>query len=221
MYLLVAATTVSVLHQVRLNMLLLLFHTGLRPESLVRLRRTWEFGTATDGTRFAKTVLGTMKNHQASFDKVDMPLLKVRVHASPDSAVCAVAALERQIALLPAGEPPDAPLFRSTRVWTQTLGTTPLTVEGVRSATQWVSEVIGRPVTTKDIGRRRVFSMLANDPNFSDHQAAKFMSVRPRTVGVYHRAQETDAMACANALMSSMKVCALFPWSYLSIALSP
>ena len=47
-----------------------------------------------------------------------------------------------------------------------------------RGVDWWVTNIVGRIVTFKDIGRRVVMTKLANDPTMSGVDAAKYLGVK-------------------------------------------
>ena len=71
-------------------MLLFLFRTGLRPESLERVLVESVAIHKEDGVCYMQFVLGTMNNLTRSLAKIDAALFKQRVVECPDTRFCAL-----------------------------------------------------------------------------------------------------------------------------------
>lgn len=191
----------------RFNILVIAMRTGYRAETLARLQvKSFVLGTLTEDdtdTRFLTVALGTMKNHQGSLDRVDAQLLKQQVLACADARFCAVAAYARQCALerAAATDGTEDYLFRSCPgPYAKVLGPKQAGVSLFRGVYQWVSKVLDRKLTFKDIARRVVMTKLANAPDMSDNDVAKYLHVHPRTVAVYHRSGATKKQRAAEIL---------------------
>ena len=66
----------SVYERQRWNMFRLAYRTGLRAETLMRLKwRQFQMEQLEGGKKLLRVVLSTMKNHQATYDKLDRSLL--------------------------------------------------------------------------------------------------------------------------------------------------
>ena len=63
-----------------------------------------------------------------------------------------------------------------------------------------MSQVIGRPVTFKDISHRVEMTQLANSPKISLTDAPKFLGVQLKTLQIYHRKDKDAADKCAEIL---------------------
>ena len=78
---------VSSLHETqRWFVLVVMFRTGLRPESLGRLLVDSVVIRGENGVRYLAFGLGTINTLQGSLAKVDAALIKQRVNACPDAA---------------------------------------------------------------------------------------------------------------------------------------
>ena len=70
----------SVYQLQRRNILVFGHQTGMRPETIARLRvGSFERGTLPDGRQFLRPVIGTMKNKQGRLEKVDEALFHVLI----------------------------------------------------------------------------------------------------------------------------------------------
>ena len=79
----------------RWNILVLGYRTPYRGECLQRLQvESFKKSQASDGSKVLTCVLGTMKNHQAGLNKVDMALLKQQITQCADPRFCAIEAYE-------------------------------------------------------------------------------------------------------------------------------
>ena len=189
----------------RWNILILGYRTGLRGECLQRLQvASFRRSLSSDGTQMLTCVLGSMKNHQASLNKVDVALLKQQILPCADPRFCAIAAYDRQCNL---PRPPmdsefggqDA-LFRTCTGPTSPLGPTPTGEASYRGVYTWVRTIIKRDVTFKDLARRVCMTKLANHPDISDEDIAKYIKINKKTVQVYHRLADNKKDLAARVL---------------------
>ena len=201
----------------RKNILVFSHQTGMRPETLARLRvGSFERGVLPDGRRFLRPVIGTMKNKQGRLEKVEEALFHqmiiqhsdarcvsstvATIYRLPVVRLCAVRAIEHQIQLLGPDAAPDSWLFRSVRNISKELGVQQGHAGLYRGVYQWAQTVLGRQLTFRDMSRRVVMTRLANDPNLSTDDAAKYMGVTTRTISVYHRTNDERRQMAAEVL---------------------
>ena len=140
------------------NILIIAHRTGMRADTLSKLRRdSFKVGVLSDGRKFMEPIIITMKNLPATLDNVTKALFRQQV-------MCAIASFERQCKLLDLAPSCDKNLlFRTTRYTMPTLGMKGTGDDTYRGVYTWVSRIIPRPVTFKDIARRVVMMKLAND----------------------------------------------------------
>ena len=189
----------------RWNILVLGYRTAYRGECLQRLQvESFKKSQASDGSKVLTCVLGTMKNHQAGLNKVDMALLKQQITQCADPRFCAIEAYERQCKL--SRPPVDAEfggqdyLFRTCLGPAAPLGTTPTSENTYRGVYKWVRTIIKRDVTFKDLARRVCLTKLANHPDISDDDISKYIKISKKTVATYHRLNSNKKDLAAKVL---------------------
>ena len=140
-----------------------------------------------------------MKNLAGTFANVDRALFKQRVAECPDYRFCAIWWYHKLVSLTPEKK---GPLFHHLKPQSKKFyPDTPRGGYGLcRGVATWVGEVVDRPnLTWKDIGRRPVFTKLANS-EITLADAAKYLGVCPKTLGVYHRAALNTTNRAATVL---------------------
>ena len=205
-------TDVRVLDVQRRNILCVGFATGFRSEVLRRLLvGSVHPGITTDGQRMYTFQVGTMKNMPGTLDHVDAKLFSQRVVESDEPLLCPIRAIDSQLRLVQevdaaAGvqDPSQGFLFRTVRNFGITLGTLPTTEEMYRGVAAWVSSVIGRKLTFKDVARRAAISRLVNSGLMSIADCARYFRLHPHTIQVYHRATR-DAPNRAAHILAKVK----------------
>ena len=70
---------------------------------------------------------------------------------------------------------------------------------------RWVSDIVGRPLTFKDVARRAAMTRLANELSLSVQEKAKYFGVATRTMAVYHRMQRETPVTAARSLSTFTK----------------
>ena len=172
----------------RYNIVILGYRTGLRADTLEKFLVDCFNLKVTDNGEMLTPVFANMKNLAASLTKIDKALFKLQIVQCIDEWFCAIATFKRQLKLLEdVGEVERNYLFRTSHFWSKTRGTKKSSADTSRGAAIWVSKVLGRHITFKDIARRVAMTKLANDPNISSVDAAKYLGVQVRTPMVYHR----------------------------------
>ena len=78
-------------------------------------------------------------------------------------------------------------LFRTCFGTKSLLGPTPATKSTFQGVYMWTCTLINHDVTFKDIARRVCLTKLANHPNISDDDIAKYIKISKKTVATYHR----------------------------------
>ena len=178
------------------------YNTGLRGNSFECMEpECFNTGFLTDGRRYIQPSLAKMKNLVPSLSRFDTALFKQQIIERQDERVCAVKGFYRQLELIkkaPVAEPNY--LFRTTFYWSPALGSKGCSENTWVGVYQWVSKVIGRRVTFKDIARRVAMTKLANSTMISMPDAAKFLGVQLKTLMVYHRKDKNAANKCATIL---------------------
>jgi hypothetical protein len=152
----------------RKHLLCLGFATGYRGEVLRRLLVESLKPSTDAGRKIYTIVVGTMKNIPGDLNHVDEKLFTLMITEGVNPQVCPVLAIEAQVALLakhgaplPAGAPNY--LFRSMKCTTmKKIPPQPISKEFFRGISNWVSGVLERPVTFKDLARRAAMSRLVN-----------------------------------------------------------
>ena len=81
-------------------------------------------------------------------------------------------------------------LFRTCFGTKSLLGPTPATKSTFRGVYMWTRTLINRDVTFIDIARRVCLTKLANHPDISDDDIAKYIKISKKTVATYHRKQD-------------------------------
>ena len=189
-------------------MLIFMFRTGLRPESLgpllvdsVVIRE--ENGEPIGYLEFG---LGGMKNLLDSLAKVDAALLKQRVHPCPGARVCARDAYAEQCTLLPQK---TGYIFRSVNRLSHEMLEDEAGYGMFHGAAEWAGKVLKRPaLQAKDLGRRAVVTKLVH-ANLPAVDIAKDMGIHEMPVSVYRR---------AHPRVSKQRVCPPLGWWLLELA---
>ena len=187
----------------RYNIIVLSYRTGLRPDNLKRLRPdVVKLGVLADGTRCLTFVIGNMKNLPGTLTSIDLAMFKQQVVEAADPKFCAIQAFERQCKLLETAQPAELSyLFRTWRYWQKRLGSEQTTVNTYSGAANWVKDLLKKDkFTHKDLGRRVAMTKLANDPDISLMDAAKYLGVHVTTLRVYHRSGPSVATKAAEIL---------------------
>jgi hypothetical protein len=186
-----------------MNLLLVSYSLGQRPETMVRLCvGSFHWVTTDEGVEALDVHIGTMKNKQARHQNVGMPLHKQSIYQHSNPNLCAVAAYKRQLSILPSGYSPKDPLFRSARFFSRQLGMQAPSTHTCAGVALWVSQLIGRKVTFKDCARRPVFTKLVNA--MPSYDAAKSVGVQPQSLLPYHRAVASEIKAQAARIMAQV-----------------
>ena len=177
----------------RWTLLLLGFRSGLRAETLRSMVSAAIRFEGQGPERKATFMIGNMKNLPADMDHVDRALFQQVLVAGPDAKYCALEALALQFALLEKAKEAgrDAQwLFRTVWTYGATLTAQQCGEDTTRGVADWVSKIVGRRLTWKDVARRAAMTRLANDPSVSADDIAKYFGVTRTTVAVYHQASE-------------------------------
>ena len=200
----------GVLYEQRWNILVVGFRTGLRSEVLRRLQvDSFSEGVTEKGERMLTVVVGSMKNLPSDLGRADAAMFKQVIVAGPEEKYCAVAAIQRQQAL--ARKAPQSPeegqnwLFRNCKLNSVRLGVASTTEETYRGVAKWVSGVLGRKVTFKDVARRAAMTRLANASDVPLAEVAKYFGVHTNTVQIYHQGGRNMAQLAAS-ILSGVKV---------------
>ncbi len=135
-------------------------------------------------------VISNMKNLPARQSTASVPLHHQTIFPNSRTKLCGLEAYKRQIKLLPEAVSPEEPFFRGFKTLTKETPSKAPAYATCMGAAKWVSGILGRSVTFKDLARRPVFTKLANEMSVFD--AAKAVGVRPQTIGRYHRASHSD-----------------------------
>ena len=140
-----------------------------------------------------------MKNLAASLDKVETALFKQRVAQCEDHRFCAIWWFQKLASMSPLKT--KGPLFHFLNPLSNSVQEGKRAGYGVyRGTANWVGQLLERPgLTMKDIGRRPVFTKLANS-EVSLADAAKYLGVAQKTWEVYHRAALDTPIKAANLL---------------------
>ena len=169
----------------RWYMVLFLFRTGLRPESLEWVLVESMAIHKEDRVRYVQVVLGTMKNLPSSLAKVDAALFKQRVVECLDTRFCALDAYTKLCDMLPTK---SGPLVRSMSYTSKEVGEESAGYSMFRGVAKWAGKVLDRPkMVPKDIGWRAVITKLVH-AGLEPAEIAKYIGVHERTVAIYHRA---------------------------------
>lgn len=185
-----ATNWVNLLEAQRMNLLILAFQLGQRPDTLINLKvGSVHFSKAEDGEEMLEVVIGTMKNKPAKQQTASSPLHRQLIFKHQDTKLCGVAAYNRQVKLLGSHKPEDY-LFRGIKNLSKAIPQGPPSYSSCRGAAKWAGDLLGRPLTFKDCARRPVFTKLAN--SLSSYDAAKAMGVKPQTLANYHRASSSS-----------------------------
>ena len=171
----------------RMGMAILAFRTGLRGDTLRKLDIDMYALIVEGGEKYLQPVVGTMKNLAASLDKVEKALFKQRVAQCEDHRFCAIWWFQKLASMSPLKT--KGPLFHFLNPLSNSVQEGKRAGYGVcRGTANWVGQLLERPgLTMKDIGRRPVFTKLANS-EVSLADAAKYLGVAQKTLAVYHRA---------------------------------
>jgi hypothetical protein len=178
----------SFLDAQRMNLLIMAYQLGSRPESLISLAVGNFHPTETAEGTEVLVKFACMKNLQPKQSNVGKPAHEQLLLPNPNLKLCAVAAWRRQLNMLPAGDSSarDAPFWLSVRVnTTPGEGAKGATYSSFKGAAEWASKVLARKITFKDYSRRPFVTKLANA--MGAHDAAKAVGILPRTVDRYHR----------------------------------
>ena len=183
----------------RMGMAILAFRTGLRGDTLRKLDIDMYALIVEGGEKYLQPVVGTMKNLAASLDKVEKALFKQRVAQCEDHRFCAIWWFQKLASMSPLKT--KGPLFHFLNPLSNSVQEGKRAGYGVcRGTANWVGQLLERPgLTMKDIGRRPVFTKLANS-EVSLADAAKYLGVAQKTLAVYHRAALDTPIKAANLL---------------------
>lgn len=199
-----SASETSPLILQRRNALPFAFATGIRAEMLRRLVvQSFKEGEKTDdGRRTMTMVLGTMKNLPATMTSVDAALFKQVLVQGDDPDLCPIAALDRQMELLGKcnAKPEENFLFRAASLHAKTVLPKPAGRDIFFSIAGWVSSILGRTLTFKDVGRRAAMTRAANS-GVSLQDVAKYFGVHRNTVAVYHKMGNSVPVQIAKILV--------------------
>ena len=153
-------------HQ-RKNLLCLGYATGYRGEVLRRLNVESFIPRLLEGNKSYEIVVGTMKQHEAKFSTTDQKLFSLLITSSALPALCPVRAIDAPTSMLqrlqkPLQEGEDNFLFRMLRNTTQQVSPSPISDDFFRGLSMWVSSILERKVTFKDLARRTAISRWVN-----------------------------------------------------------
>ena len=185
----------------RMNLVVLFFSLGQRADNMISLRvGHFHLSQGSDGRENLVVNFPTMKNLQAKQSNSSRDAHKQTILPHPDAKVCGIAAYKRQLSML-LDKTKDGHFFISLRVTSKNLGAgEPITYSTIRGAATWARTVVGRAVTSKDLGRRPVMTRLGNA--LGSYEAAKAMGVANRTVERYHVAGGDVNKRAAEALIT-------------------
>ena len=187
----------------RMNLLLMAYQLGQRPETLIRLSvGQFHVKRFDDGTEGLQIHFGTMKNLQGNQANVSKALHKQYLKPHKNSKLCAVAAYHRQLSLV--GKPSDlsVPLFRSARFHSKSAPPKEASYNVIRGIALWARAEVGRPITFKDCARRPVLTRLANA--LPVHEAARAVGVAPRTIDRYHTSNAAEVSTRAAIILAQV-----------------
>ena len=179
------------------------YRTGLRPDNLRRLRPdVVKLGVLANGKRCLTFVIGNMKNMPGTLTTIDLAMFKQQVVEAADPKFCAIHAFERQCTLLETAEQAEVSyLFRTWNFWKKPLGSGQTAIATYFGAAKWVKDLLHKgKFTHNDLGRRVAMTKLANDPDISLMDAAKYLGVHVNTLRVYHRPGPLVATTAAEIL---------------------
>ena len=196
-------TNFSSIYEVqRMGLAIMAYRLGFRGDTLLMLDIDMYSMIVEDDKNYLQPVVGTMKNLAGTFGNIERALFKQRVAECQDYQFCAVWWYQKLVSLSPKLRNKKGPLFHSLVPLSKKVNLeTPRGGYGLcRGVATWVGEVVDRPnLTMKDIGRRPVFTKLANS-EITLADAAKYLGVCPKTLGVYHRAHVNTATRAALVL---------------------
>lgn len=143
-----------------------------------------KMATLANGQRCMTFVVGNMKNLVPSLTTIDMALFKQQIVAAAQPEICAIEAFDRQCVLNQRADLAEHNyLFRTRFYWAKTLGATPTTLNTYDGAAKWAKDLLDRQyLTYQDLARRVAITKLANDPEISDYDAAKYLGVTVQTL---------------------------------------
>ena len=191
----------------RTNLLIMCFTLGQRPESIEALcvGNFHRIPTA-DNSLEISVKFANMKNLQPKQENVGKPAHEQLILPHPNVKLCAVAAWQRQLKLMPAADlsNPNACIWRSMRVWTTSTEDVvdPATYYSFKGAAAWASKVLERKVTFKDCSRRPLVTRLTDAMGVV--AAAKVVGIRPNTVQRYHKADRYDLQRQAATVLNQV-----------------
>ena len=184
-----------------MNLLLLGYNIGQRSDNLYQYQvGCFKAGVTSDGQAYMEVRHGRMKNFQACAANAGKGphVQTVLQHENPK--LDAVAAYQRQVAMLGDKAAEDSPLFRSMGPCTKKIPDKGAKYATCKGVAEWVSKTIRPGLTFRDCARRAVVSKLANDPRLTTTVVADFMRMTERNVARYYRGNQNKRRLAAQVL---------------------
>jgi hypothetical protein len=96
-------------------------------------------------------------------------------------------------------------LFRSAKYTVNTLLPLQTSPETYRGVAAWVTSKVDRRLTFKDVARRAAMTRLANAPDLSLDDVAKYFMVHRNTIQIYHQMSRSTPVKAATILSRGTK----------------